>query len=283
MSKLDSVRPSVIAGSWYPGSAPSLSREVEGFLAHVDGPQVKGELLALISPHAGYAYSGQTAAYAYQQLRGLDVGTVVVMGPSHRPPVGDLAVSGEDAYETPLGTVQIDRTFVSDLTQRIPLHTIWQDMEHSLEIQLPFLQTVLDDFSLVPITIGTIELEVTDLLATALVEAIRQRREGKGRVLLVASSDLHHIHDYAQVVRRDKRVIDAVASYDLDALSALLLAPSCSVCGRMPILAALRAAKLLGADAAQILHYTNSGDVTGLRQLGQYTVGYLAAAVYKSQ
>ncbi len=120
-------------------------------------------------------------------------------------------------------------------------------------------------------------------LATALVDTIREQPEHLERTLLVASSDLHHIEDYDQVVRRDRRVVDAVAAYDLEALTAALMDRHSTVCGRMPILTVLHAGQALGANQAKVLYHTNSGDVTGDREPGQYTVGYMAAALYRSQ
>ena len=277
------VRRSTIAGSWYPGTEQALGRTIDGYLAQVDQPPVEGELLALISPHAGYTYSGQTAAYAYHQLQGRAVDTVVIMGPSHRAWVGDFAVSAEDAYETPLGRIPLDQEFIADLEGLVSLQRVRRDAEHSLEIQLPFLQRQLGDFRLVPIMLSTNEPAVAQRLAGALARAIQQRDNEGGHTLLVASSDLHHIENYDEVVRRDKPVVEAIAAYDLEALTPLLMAPGCSVCGRMPILAALHAARDLGADTVKVLRHTNSGDVTGQRGRGQYTVGYMAAAVYRSQ
>jgi AmmeMemoRadiSam system protein B len=277
------VRRSVIAGSWYPGSKQALARAVDGYLAHVDQPPVPGELLGLISPHAGYAYSGQTAAFAYHQLEEQDVDTIVLMGPSHRAWMGDYAVSAEDAYETPLGLAHLDMGFISDLEERITLRRVRRDAEHSLEIQLPFLQRQLGGFLLVPIMTNADDPATAQHLAKALAETIQQRSEENGRILLVASSDLHHIDDYDEVVRRDRPIVEAIAAYDLNALTPLLMAQGCSVCGRMPILTVLHAAKALGADAVRVLHHTNSGDVTGQQSPGQYTVGYMAAAIYKSQ
>lgn len=272
-------RPTV-AGTWYPGTKKSLARAVDGYLANVDRPPVAGELLGLISPHAGYTYSGQTAAYAYHQLQGRQVDTVVLVGPSHRDWVGDYAASTEDAYETPLGLVPLDRAFIDDLAGRIVLGRFQGDSEHSLELQLPFLQRQLGEFRMVPILMRSDDPAAARSLALALAGIIRElAAEGK-RVLLVASSDLHHIEDYDQVVRRDQEVVDAIAAYDLERLSSLLLTPDSSVCGRMPILTVMHAARALGASAAEILHHTNSGDVSGLRSRGQYTVGYVAAAVY---
>ena len=282
-SKSPKVRRSPIAGRWYPGSRRSLARTVDEYLSNVTQPLVEGGLLGLISPHAGYAYSGQTAAHAYHQLQGRQVDTVVLMGPSHRAWVGDYAVNAEDAYETPLGRVALDEAFIADLEAHLSLQRVERDAEHSLEIQLPFLQQQLANFRLVPIMISADDPAVARHLASALAETIGGRSGDDGRVLLVASSDLHHIENYDEVVRRDQPVVDAIAAYDLETLTPLLMAPGCSVCGRMPILTALHAAGMLGADRVQILDHTNSGDVTGQRRAGGYTVGYMAAAIYRSK
>ncbi len=284
MSKPPSIRQSVIAGSWYPGTQAGLARAIDDYLARVAAePLVPGRLIGLICPHAGYAYSGPTAAYAYRQLQERAVDTVVLVGPSHRAWVGDCAVSVEDAYETPLGLVPLDGDFIAALAGRVTLTRIRRDAEHSLEIQLPFLQRRLADFRLVPIVMSADDPAVARRLASALVETIREQPERLGRTLLVASSDLHHIEDYDQVVRRDRRVIDAVAACDLEALTAALMDRHSTVCGRMPILTVFHAGQALGADQTRVLYHTNSGDVTGDRGPGQYTVGYMAAALYKSQ
>jgi AmmeMemoRadiSam system protein B len=257
---------------------------MDDYLARVAAePLVPGQLIGLICPHAGYAYSGPTAAYAYHQLQGRTVDTVVLMGPSHRAWVGDYAVSVEDAYETPLGLVPLDGEFIAALANRVLLTRVRRDAEHSLEIQLPFLQRQLADFRLVPIMMSADDPAVAQRLASALVETIREQPERLERTLLVASSDLHHIENYDQVVRRDQRVVDAVAAHDLEALTAALMDRHSTVCGRMPILAAFHAGQALGADQARVLYHTTSGDVTGDRAPGQYTVGYMAAALYRSQ
>ena len=282
MATPEKIRPSVIAGSWYPGTKDALARTVDDYLAKVDQEPVAGELLGLVSPHAGYAYSGQTAAYAYHQLEGRTFDTVVLMGPSHRAWVGEYAASEEDAYATPLGLVPLDRAFLAALDGRLPLHRVRRDAEHSIEIQLPFLQRQLDGFALVPILMNADGAAAAQHLAAALAEVVRERAAEGRRTLLVASSDLHHIPDYQEVVRRDRAVVDAVAAYDLEALARRLMDPASTVCGRIPILAVLHAARQLGADATRVLHHTTSGDVTGQRTAGQYTVGYMAAAVYRT-
>jgi AmmeMemoRadiSam system protein B len=276
------IRRSVVAGSWYPGTEQGLLRTVDGYLGSVDQAHVAGDLFGLISPHAGYSYSGQTAAHAYNQLRDREAATVVIVGPSHRAWVAGYAVSAEEAYETPLGRVPLDGGFIADLAERVPVQRIRHDAEHSLEIQLPFLQRQLGEFSLVPILMSTDDPVDARRLAAALVEIIRGRAEDDEKVLLVASSDLHHIEDYDATVRRDRAVVDAVAAFDLERLTSLFGEERCSVCGRMPILAVLHATTDLGADSVEVLHHTNSGDVTGKRSAGHYTVGYLAAAIYRA-
>jgi AmmeMemoRadiSam system protein B len=284
MTALESqtIRPSVLAGSWYPGNAKGLTSLVDDYLNRVDQPPIEGQIMGLISPHAGYAYSGQTAAYAYRQLQGRQADTVVIMAPSHRAWVGDYAISAEDAYETPLGRVSLDQAFISDLEAQLPIRRIRHDSEHSLEIQLPFLQRQLAEFHLVPVMMSADEPRAAQLLAATLAAIIGQRTKAGKRVLLVASSDLHHMEDYEQVVRHDEPIVNAVAGYDLERLESLLMAPDCSVCGRIPILSAMYAARELGAGSARVLYHTNSGDVTGQRRFGQYTVGYMAAAIYQS-
>ena len=275
------IRRSVIAGSWYPGTESALRRALDGYFAHADRPPVAGRLCGLITPHAGYTYSGQTAAHAYQQLRGRSFGTVAVLAPSHRAWFDAPAVSAEDAYETPLGLIPVDHALAAELDTRIPLQRIRGDAEHAIEIQLPFLQYILGDFYLLPILLSTEDRDLPQRLAQALVEVNGLPPwAGKG-LLLVASSDLHHIASYDEVVRRDRRVIDAVAAFDLAALTPLLMGRDCSVCGRMPILAVLHACRTMGANAVEVLHQTNSGDVTGQRRPGEYTVGYMSAAVYE--
>lgn len=274
------IRHSTVAGSWYPGTKDGLTRAVDGYLANVSQPPVGGELLALISPHAGYSYSGQTAAHAYHQLQGRRVDIVVLVGPSHRTWVSQHSTSTEDAYETPLGLVALDRAFIDELSGRMLLGRIQGDREHSLELQLPFLQRQLGEFLMVPILMRSDDPAAALSLAHDLAGVIRERSADGKRVLLVASSDLHHIENYEQVVRRDREVVDAIAAYDLERLASLFAALDCSVCGRMPILTVMHAARDLGATAAEVLHQTNSGDVSGLRSRGQYTVGYVAAALH---
>lgn len=273
------IRRPAVAGSWYPGSEPAARQELESYLAQVQGPPLSGRLMGLIAPHAGWAYSGLTAAHAYSELRGRAYHTVAILAPSHRTWFHDPAVSAEDAYETPLGRIPVDHALAERLAARIPVQRIRRDSEHAVEIQLPFLQSVLGAFRLLPLLLSSDEPGLPLQLAQALSEAAEEPPWASGGLLLVASSDLHHVPDYDQVVQRDRRVVDAIAAFDLDQLTALLTQRDCSVCGRIPILAVLHACRRMGADAVHVLHHTNSGEITGRRQPGEYTVGYMSAAV----
>jgi len=274
------VRPAAVAGSWYPGPERELRRTISGLLGNVARPELRGRLLGLIVPHAGYAYSGPTAAHAYTQLTGESYDRVLIVGPSHRAFWReDFAVAAATHYETPLGLVEVDGRFIDRLAQRVGLGRVRRDEEHSLEIQLPFLQVVLGEFRLVPVMISSDDAASARRLGEVLGEMIQLQ---EGSTLLVASTDLHHISDYAEVVRRDQVVVDALTGYDMQQIQAVLTERGCSVCGRMPVLAVLEAARAVGADHVQVLHQTTSGDVTGDRRPGQYTVGYLAAAVVAS-
>jgi MEMO1 family protein len=280
------VRQSPIAGSWYPGSPDALKHVVDDYLAHAEYFATNDELIALISPHAGYPYSGQTAAYAYRQLHERQFDTVVLLGPSHRDDFGGAAISSKKYYATPLGVLELDQEFIGALAQTISVRRVGQDSEHSLEIQLPFLQRALGTFKLVPIMmslpfyiVGERALESCEQLAAALAELVRDRR-----VLFVASSDLSHLDDYAAVKKYDARTEELVAAFDISGLVKYMWQDrECRACGDAPIITALLAAKALGASRARVLHRTNSGDVTGERERAEYVVGYMAVGVYKSK
>jgi AmmeMemoRadiSam system protein B len=283
MQEAGSIRPSVIAGSWYPGQPEVLRRTLEGYLADAKKVELEGELKALISPHAGYAYSGPTAAYAYKQLEdGPAFDTVAVLSPMHQAYLGRFAVTKADYYETPLGLVEVDAELVEALGKEVMLNRVGYDGEHSLEIQLPFLQHVLGTFTLLPVMMGeslTSErgLAACRELGTALAKVLRTRK-----ALIVASTDLSHLYNYNDVVRHDRVMTDLVERFDIEGLARALIEGRCHACGGAPVVAALLAAQALGANRAKVLYYTNSGDVTGDRRPGSYTVGYMAAAIYQA-
>jgi AmmeMemoRadiSam system protein B len=286
MNPKSDVRPSPIAGTWYPGSPGDLQKTVDDYLAQAEYFSTDDELAALISPHAGYPYSGPTAAHAYRQLQGHQYDTVVLMGPSHRENYGDYAITAKKFYWTPLGNVELDDEFIAGLAHSLSITRVQHDQEHSLEIQLPFLQRMLGAFKLVPIMmsqpfyiVGERAFEPCQELAQTLAELAKNQR-----VLFVASSDLSHLEDYSAVKKFDQRFAQLIAAFDMPELVRYMWqGRECRACGDAPIITALLAAQALGANRVRVLHQTNSGDVTGEREHAEYVVGYLAAGVYKSK
>lgn len=279
------VRPSPIAGTWYPGSPRELQKTVDDYLAHAEPVKTDDELIALVSPHAGYPYSGQTAAHAYRQLQDRQYDTVVLMGPSHREDFGAYAISAKKFYWTPLGEIELDTEFIDALARELPITRVQRDQEHSLEIQLPFLQRMLGTFKLVPIMmslpfyiVGENALKPCKQLATTLAKLAQNKR-----VLFVASSDLSHLEDYFAVKKFDQRFADLLGAFDIAELARYMRqGRECRACGDAPIITELLAAQTLGANRVRLLHQTNSGDVTGERERADYVVGYLAAGIYRS-
>ena len=269
-----SVREPAVAGLFYPGLQGTLSQQVDELLLRAKTVPVRGVLKALIAPHAGYQYSGYTAAIAYKSLKNLAFDSVVVVGPSHREYFDGISVFSGDAFKTPLGEIPVDndlRNIIVEQNNGIMLAEAGHREEHSVEVQLPFLQRVLGRFSFVPIVMGDQRREYCDVLATALARSTEGRN-----VLLVASSDLSHYHTYRDAVRLDKNVIELVEQYDPDTLLERLDQEEVEACGGGPIAAVMKAAKILGATAAKSLFYCNSGDVTGEKET---VVGYLSAAL----
>ncbi len=270
------IRPSVISGTWYPGDWNQLQETIDTFFSHVDIPPVEGEIIALISPHAGYSYSGQVAAYGYKQIIGKKYDVVVVISPLHRMAAGLYVSNSASFYQTPLGEIPVEKKLLDQIAQHVDLNKIAIDNEHSLEIQLPFLQIALKQFSLLPIMVGHGDVYGCEDLVKVLVKILKSKK-----ALLVASSDLHHIEQYSEVVKRDKAVVRALSDFKLESIKEIFNQDDCSVCGRVPITIVVDAAQRLGANKLVVLKQTNSGDVTGNKEAGEYTVGYLSAALVK--
>ena len=207
----------------------------------------------------------------------------MLLGPLHRPiwgsRVGSFMVPAEEAFRTPLGEVPVDRGFIDALGRRLPLTSVQGDEEHALEIELPFLQVALERFSLVPIMFG-------DHISQArVVERVAQFADALAALvdeetLLVSSTDLSHMDNYADVVRTDRRLVDLLAAFDVDGLRTALRTEEVQACGATGLLALLETCQRLGARGARVLHYTSSGDVTGDKRPGVYIVGYLAAGIH---
>ena len=278
------VRPPAVAGLFYPGDAAALSKTIDGLLAKAPDHFIP-RLKALVCPHAGYEFSGQTAAIGYKLLAGRDVQTVVVMGPSHYAWFSNACIPNADAYKTPLGLVPISEKakglalvapFVLEPQCPVQRPPWWRQAsrpapeegqdtpetwEHSVEVQVPFLQKVLKNFKLLPVVIGEADPEQ---VAKALADIIDDK------TIVVASSDLSHYHTYEAAKGLDDRCVKAICDVDVDAMRTQ------EACGKLPIMALLHLARQKGWKA-QLLDYRNSGDVTGDKDR---VVGYTAVAFY---
>ncbi len=268
------VRQPEVAGTFYPGSASTLGRDVDEMLGRAEIPDRYGTLVGIVSPHAGYMYSGFTAAHGYKALTGRRYDAVIVVGPSHQEYFDGISIYPGTRYRTPLGEVPIHEALRSKLVGAggdIRLSVAGHRTEHSVEVQIPFLQRVLGSFSFVPVVMGDQTAELCHTLADAIVSAASGQN-----VLLVASSDLSHYHPYQDAVSLDRRVVDLVEAFQPLQLLDSLQHRRLEACGGGPIVAVMLAAAKLGATTARVIHYCNSGDVTGDKSA---VVGYLSATL----
>ena len=272
------VRQAGVAGAFYPADANELRKMVDGFLAQAVAPAIPGSVVALISPHAGYEYSGAVAAHAYALVKGRKPERVVVIAPSHYDAFGFSAVFDGEAYVTPLGTVPVDKAFAAKLASMSPLIKLSSQghgsREHALEDQLPFLQRTLGQFKLVPIVMGDQSYDTCRALGVALAKLIQS-----SDTLIVASSDLSHFHTYDEAVKIDRKTLKAIQEWDYLSMSRNFATQVWEACGGGPIVAAMIASERLGATEAVLLKYANSGDVTGDHSR---VVGYGALALVKA-
>ncbi len=278
------VREPAVAGLFYPKDPAVLARTIDALLAAAPTEAPPGELKALICPHAGYPYSGPVAASAYRLLVGRAYDTVVVMGPAHYADLLAAAVTDAAIYRTPLGDVPVSAKaarlagfapFALDPSCRVvrpgwtpqssraaPARDTADTWEHSVEVEIPFLQRTLAGFQLVPVVFGDVD---PGRAAQALLRILDDR------TLIIASSDLSHYDTYAHAQSRDRRVIEAICRLDPDAVG------DDDACGHLPIRTLLSVAKQRGWQA-RLLDYRNSGDTTGDKSKG--VVGYAAIAFY---
>jgi AmmeMemoRadiSam system protein B len=272
------TRPSPIAGRWYPGDSGQLAISVDGYVDAAALPEINGEVIAVVAPHAGHVYSGPVAGYAFGAVRGMQPELVAVVSPMHQPYSQPLLTSAHQAYQTPLGSIVIDQEVVSKLDQYLErelgfgITPVRNDEEHSLEIELPFLQRVLtSEFRLLPVMVRDQSAQVGVALGKGLASVLSDQA-----ALIVASTDLSHFYNQEQALELDREMLRQVEAFNpLGVLQAEEQGKGYA-CGRNALAAVLWAARDLGANTVQILEHATSGDVTG-----DYTgvVGYAAAVV----
>jgi len=271
------VRPSPIVGTWYEGNAKSLAHSVDEYLNKAKLPALDGEVVAVIAPHAGHRYSGPVAGYAFAPFREKSPDLVAVISPFHSLAPYPLLTTAHDAYGTPLGNIEVDKVSLAELSQAgldVPITPVRADREHSLEIELPFLQRALTgDFKLLPIMIHAQEINVARKLGFALAKVLKERN-----ALLVASTDLSHFHDQLTAERFDREMLRRFESFDPESIFDAEQTGKAYACGHAAVAAVLWAARELGANKVKVLQHATSGDV-----MGDYSsvVGYGAAVVLK--
>ena len=275
------IRPPALAGTWYPGTEVTLRAAVQAALRTASVPPM-GDVIGLIAPHAGLAYSGSVAACAYQAAARCAYDVVVLVGPSHHVGFEGVAISDHAAFDTPLGPATVATEVVERLLRATGMcrHPTAHQREHALEMQLPFLRHLLPATPMVPMLMGSQDGDTVRALAVALAEGLADMTP-----LLVASTDLSHFCEASRAAALDQVVIDHVCRYDADALLA-----ECEryppaergryvACGGGAAVAVMKAAYTLGARKAHVLRHADSGEVTG--DTGA-VVGYLAAALART-
>jgi hypothetical protein len=254
------VRAPAVVGRFYPSDPRELAKQVDGCVSP-STPKEKVAAIACVVPHAGYMYSGTVAGSVYGALQLTK--RVVLFGPRHYPRGESLAILTEGEWKTPLGLVRVDAELALELRHAFPRlrdDAVAHQAEHSLEVQLPFLQRLLGDFTFVPVVIGTDRFAVLEELGTALAQVLAAQTEP---VLMIASSDMNHYESDGITREKDRLAIERILALDPRGLWDTVRDRGISMCGYAPTVAILTAAKLLGATRAEVVAYATSGDVTG--------------------
>lgn len=279
MAALSDLRPSPIAGTWYSGDPQRLGQQVDTWLDQAVLPPLAGRVVGVVAPHAGYRYSGRTAGYAFATVRGQTYDLVVVLSPLHDFHPAPLLTTAHQAYLTPLGPVPVAAGAVQALnhrlaSQQLGLTPLAHDREHSLEIELPFLQRSLGaDFGLLPIMVRSRSAPVCQALGLALADLLRDRS-----ALLVASTDLSHFYSQVVANQLDRAMLARIESFAPESVLAAEHSGLGYACGAAGVSAVLWATRDLGGDTVVVLDYSTSADETGDPTS---VVGYGAAAVLK--
>ena len=275
------IQKPVVAGKFYPGESVLLAGQIGKYLNDAKPEAVKGDIIALISPHAGYVYSGPVAAFGYKAISGRKYDTVVIIGLSHHVLFDGVAYLEKDFYRTPIGDVPIDLEFIRRLA-KAEKDTLCKnpqayEEEHSAEVEIPFLQASIKDFKIVVLLMGRPDYAICSKLARGLVKIIKE--SGK-KVLIVASTDLSHKFQYDDAAAKDRVTLSELLNFNARRFAEKVSEGECELCGSAPVITALIAGKELGADKIQVLKYANSGDTAGDKSR---VVGYASVVIYKEE
>lgn len=277
MGKISAVRPSPIAGLWYSADPQQLAQQIDQYIAQAQIPPLRGKVVALVAPHAGHRYSGRTAGHAYKTVLGQEFDVVAIVSPLHAYYPAPVLTSAHSSYFTPLGEVPVERDLTDRLAELLAEETIGltpiaNDDEHSLEIQLPFLQRALSKpFSLLPVMVRRKDWRMAQILGSALAEVLKHRN-----ALLVASTDLSHFYPLPIANQLDTEMLSLIEAFSPQGVLQAEESATAFACGAGAVAAVLVAARELGGNEVKILHYSTSAEET---LDSSSVVGYGAAVV----
>jgi len=271
------IRRPAVAGSFYPADPDKLKKMICGYISNAEKEQElhKGKLYGIISPHAGYIYSGPVAAYGYSYLKFSNFDGFVVIAPSHRARFNGASILPEGAYSTPLGEMEVDSEAGCEL-EKSPLFNYIREIdepEHSLEVQIPFIQFMKPGLKLVPVVIGTTDISICGKIGEAIASTLIKL---KRNYAIIISTDLSHYYPYKKAVQMDGDFISALKSFDEQKIIETVKSGKGEACGEGALLAGISAARKLGASKIEIAKYANSGDTAGSKD---EVVGYVSAVI----
>lgn len=278
MSTITDIRPSPLAGRWYPSNPKKLIDSIDGYIQSARIPELDGEVIALISPHAGHRYSGQVAGYGFAAIKDLQLDLVIILSPYHAFHDKDILSTAHQAYQTPLGVIPVDQDSLQYIEQKltektgVKLTRVRNDEEHAIEILLPFFQRALSSpFRLLPLMIRNQDPDLMKELGQILAGLIN-----KEKTLLAASSDLSHFNSAEKARKLDQTIIDQIINLSPEGLYSVLEDGTGSACGLGALASVIWAVNETGAVNIHHLNYAHSGDITGDNSR---VVGYTAAVI----
>ncbi len=268
------IRLPAVAGRFYPADAGALTQQVETLAGAADSGE-KLRARACLVPHAGYMYSGHVAGAVYGKLA--LPRRYIILGPRHYPQGEALAILSEGVWQTPLGPAQVDILLAAELKRACPMlreDSVAHRAEHSLEVQLPFLQRLVGEFRFVPIALGTVQFSALAELGRAVADVVAAQGE---EILIVASSDMNHYEEDELTRVKDRKALDKLLALDPRGLYDTVRREGITMCGYGPAVTMLTAARQLGSTRAELVRYATSGDITGDRD---EVVGYAGIVVH---
>lgn len=260
MEKFKIIRQPQVAGQFYPSSPQELKNQIE---ALIDKKADKSDAIACVLPHAGYMYSGAVAGKTVSRINLKE--KIILLGPNHTGYGARFSIMAEGTWQTPLGEVKIDSHLAKEILKRskhLEDDASAHRYEHSLEVELPFLQYFKSDFEIVPVIFLSDEFELLKEIGKEIAGTLRELNINDS-TLIVASSDMTHYEPQIQAQKKDKEAIGAILELNEDRLIDRIQGLNISMCGYAPVVAMLSAAKLLGANAGKLIQYQTSGDITG--------------------